>query len=75
MKQLKIAIKELDEVAPQRGIPIFRSIDRSPTKYGRVFIPGIIKKGWLKSHSEGSYEWIFNDLILNEETDGHIKIK
>jgi hypothetical protein len=22
MKQLKIAIKELDEVAPQRGIPI-----------------------------------------------------
>ena len=69
--------REQDDVAPQRGIPIFINLggDETVTEQGRVFIKSSIKKGWLKSHSEGSYEWMFNQELLNIIDRGYVKPK
>ncbi|MEO6903435.1 MAG: hypothetical protein ABI315_09785 [Bacteroidia bacterium] len=40
------------------------------SKGGRVYIPLNVKKGFVASHTVGSYDWIFTKIIGQ---DGYVK--
>jgi len=68
------SVKEQDGVAAQTSIPVFIEFSDSE-EYGRAFIPETVDKGFLKSHTEANYEWLFIDKLLPKGFDGYIKFK